>query len=434
MNSNLNNNVRKVRKVRPPTSAIPQNAQNQIKKLKQQRNKLKRRNKNLMVLNKNPFSEKGWYHSRVPGLFKQVNNYHDNALAEYVYGLFHPDAVFRENLNIKAPSIVPIPTTNFAFKETFNISPNPKGNFLLVWNPNYLGTSNRIVKNAAMDLQNNQGYFSNIYISDDVDLDGNSAAHDFWAQTFKHIVTDFSKYRLTSACLKVKYTGKVLDQSGMLAACASFMEFPRTNMIMNNGTAMTSTYTVPDIFPQLQRLGDFDNIRQGQWAKTINLVQQPEGLTCVYIPTDPLSQAFVDNADTITSTDKTVYHPTYPANGQGLHWYSKSANITFDVCGYGIYNPNDVPVITVEAYYNYEIIVNEDQMPFFRPTVASLTQKETQEITSVVNKITSTSGSIVETKVHDSPSVLTKIRGAISQGIDIADKLAPLIKLGIALM
>jgi hypothetical protein len=95
-------------------------------------------------------------------LYKQINDYHDNMLAEYVYGLFHPDAVYRENLNIKAPSILPIPTTNFAFKETFTLTPNSYGNFLIVWSPNYLGSMDRIpiiMKNKQIDGENAHGFF-----------------------------------------------------------------------------------------------------------------------------------------------------------------------------------------------------------------------------------------------------------------------------------
>jgi hypothetical protein len=104
-------------------------------------NRMQRQLRRLTILSRKPFDQTSWYHTRQPTLFRQVNDYHDNSLAEYVYGIFHPDAVYRENMNIKAPSILPIPTTNFAFKETFTIKPNMDGNFVLVWSPNYLGST-----------------------------------------------------------------------------------------------------------------------------------------------------------------------------------------------------------------------------------------------------------------------------------------------------
>lgn len=396
---------------------------NQNKQLKQQVEKYK-------ILSKNPFNNK-WNHVNEPGLFQSINNYHDNSLAEYVYGLFHPDAVYRENLNIKAPSVLPIPTSNFAFKETFTIVPNDKGNFVLAWNPNYLASSKAILKNTPGSWDQQSGFFSNVYYTNDPDLDGNSVARYWRGQVFKHITQDFNKYRLTSACLKVKYTGKKIDQAGMISACASFMEFPRTTVAHDTSqTPMPASYYIPDQFPQLQRLGDFDTIRQGQWAQTVSLVNEPDGLTCVYIPTDPLSQAFVDDGDTITAKNITTYSPAFPSNSLGTWWNSRAASISFDVCGYGIFNPDAVPLITVECFYNYEIIVNEDQMPFFRPTVSQLTNKQVQEIGSVVNKITSTSGTIVSTVKHEEPSIFAKISRAINQGLRYVDKFAPLVKLG----
>lgn len=386
--------------------------------------------------------------SQVVGLLKQLNNlninagqsinkaafkreliaYQDDQLAEYVYGLLHPDAVYRMNLNIKAPNCVPIPTSSFAFKETYSMKPNDSGNFLIVWNPNYLGTSDRIVQlvqnQTTVDTHN--GYFSNMYINTDENLSGNEANDAFRAVVFKHIIQDFSKYRLTSACIKVKYTGKVLNQSGLISACASFMEFPRTIVTHSKASAMNSVYAVPAGYTQLSRLGDFDTIRQGQWARTVSIVEQPDGITCVYIPTDMLSQVFVDNADTIDSKDiKTFWDSSYP----GSAWLPKNANITYDICGSGIQNDSAANCITVECYYNYEIIVREDQMPYFRPTLPTpALQVEMPKIAKAVQQIAN-AGTVTTTRVHDSPSTMSKIAGAIKSGYEFIEPYLPLLKI-----
>lgn len=416
------------------------NVNNKINNVQRQLNQLTRQ-MSYRILNRNPFSQSNWYHTRNPGLYQQVNAYHDNALAEYVYGLFHPDAVYRENLNIKAPSILPIPTTNFAFKETFTIAPNSYGNFVLVWSPNYLGSMDRIpvvMKHTQLNGKNTHGYFSNLYFDVSNEVDGNSAATHFKAQTFKHINQQFNKYRLTSACLKVKYTGKVLNQSGMMSACASFMEFPRTAICVPDDTPMTAEYEVPNLYPQLQRIGDFDTIRQGQWAKTVSIVDEPSGITCVYIPTDTLSQAFVDNADTITSKDITDFYPIAPVGCIGTQWYSRSANISFDVCGYGIVGDStETPCITIETYYNYEIIVNEDQLPYFRPTVPKIETKQAEDVQRITQKVASTVGTITTTKSHEDAGVMGRIRQALNVGRRIYNAIEPymaLTKLGLKLV
>lgn len=407
-------------------------------------NQLSRMNRQLSrlaILSNKPFSQSTWYHTRQPMLYKQINDYHDNVLAEYVYGLFHPDAVYRENMSIKAPSVLPIPTTNFAFKETFTLSPNSYGNFVIVWSPNYLGSMDKIpeiMKHTQLNGEDAVGYFSNIYFDNSNELDGNSNATHFQAQTFKHINQVFNKYRLTSACVKVKYTGKVLNQSGMISACASFMEFPRTAICMPKSSNMTSSYEIPNNFTQLMRLGDFDTIRQGQWARTISIVDEPSGITCVYIPTDTLSQAFIDNADTITSKEVKDFYPQSPIGGVGTQWYCRNANISFDICGYGIVNDaTDIPCITVECYYNYEIIVNEDQLSFFRPTTPKVEMSAAENVQRMTQQVASTVGTVTTTKMHDEPSIMGKIQQAISntkKWFNYAEPLLDVLKLGIKLV
>lgn len=433
-NNATNNAKRQSKQTNKKRRPYNTNVGNQLSRINRQLNR-------LAILNYKPFSQSTWYHTRQPMLYKQINDYHDNMLAEYVYGLFHPDAVYRENMNIKAPSVLPIPTTNFAFKETFTLSPNSYGNFVIVWSPNYLGSMDKIpqiMKHTQLNNEEAVGYFSNIYFDNSNELDGNSNATHFQAQTFKHINQVFNKYRLTSACVKVKYTGKVLNQSGMISACASFMEFPRTAICMQKSSNMTSTYEIPNNFSQLMRLGDFDTIRQGQWAKTISIVDEPSGITCVYIPTDTLSQAFIDNADTLTAKEVKDFYPQSPIGGVGTQWYSRNANISFDICGYGIVNDaTDIPCITVECFYNYEIIVNEDQLSFFRPTTPKIEMSAAEGVQRMTQQVASTVGTVTTTKMHDEPSVMGKIQQAINttkKWFNYAEPLLDVLKLGIKLV
>jgi hypothetical protein len=192
---------------------------------------------------------------------------------------------------------------------------------------------------------------------------------------------------------------------------------------------MPASYDIPNIYPQLQRLGDFDTIRQGQWAKTVNIVDEPSGITCVYIPTDTMSQAFVDNGDTITAKDITTQYLGVE-NSTGVVWYSRSANISFDICGYGINQNQDIPCITVETYYNYEVIMNEDQLPFFRPTVNNMSKYNAEQASALVNKVTSTVGTITTTKSHDNPSVMSRIASAVRSAYNYMEPYLAVAKLG----
>lgn len=375
-----------------------------------------------------------WNHAAEPTLYKSVNDYHDNMLAEYVYGIFHPDVVYRDNLTIKAPSIVPIPTSTFAFKETYFTKPNEQGNIAFCWNPNYLGSNQEI--QALVDSNVNplrSGFFSCLYENNHESLTGNGVNTNWHAVTYRRINQDFSKYRLTSACLKIKYIGKVLNQSGQFSACASFMEFPRTACTLQNDINIPSTYPLHQFaHPQLDALGDFDVIRQGQWAKSVSIVQQPDGITVVWLPVDSLSSVFVDNADTIDTKELTT---VYPEGMTQAVWKCKNANMTFDLCGFGISSESNINTICVEAYYNYEILVREEQMPYFRPTVIDTKlAAQVEKYAPALKQISSVAGTITPTKSHEAPTTMSRIRDALKEGYKFAEPYLPLIKLAATLI
>jgi hypothetical protein len=142
-----------------------------------------------------------------------------------------------------------------------------------------------------------------------------------------------------------------------------------------------------------------------------------------------MSQAFVDNGDTITAKDITTQYLGVE-NSTGVVWYSRSANISFDICGYGINQNQDIPCITVETYYNYEVIMNEDQLPFFRPTVNNMSKYNAEQASALVNKVTSTVGTITTTKSHDNPSVMSRIASAVRSAYNYMEPYLAVAKLG----
>jgi hypothetical protein len=372
-------------------------------------------------------------HEREEGLKELYAEYQDNVLADYIYGLYHPDVVFKESLDIKSPSYMPVPTTTFKFKETFTIIPNSRGNFVLLWLPNYLGTSEAIVRIHKPEGYQDpiEGVFSNCYVNSSEDLDGNAALLNGWkAHTFKHVAQDFQKYRLTSAAVKVKYTGKVLDQSGMLAAAATYIRTPRSVYMYPVAGTAPAEYSLPiQATASMSQFCDFDNIRQGQWADTCSVVSDPDGITCTWVPTDPLNQVFVDNAATI---DAISHQRVWEGSNVVAHWTPTNANISYAICGYGI--ASQTSCITVEAYYNFEIIVKQEQFPYFSPRVAHTKLLNHKETLQRVTDLVSSQGLVSHSKTHDSPSVWTKVRGAFTKAGRIAADVYPYIKPLISLL
>lgn len=367
-------------------------------------------------------------HEREEGLKELYADYHDNILADYIYGLYHPDIVFSDGLDIKSPSYMPIPTTTFKFKETFSITPNSKGNFVLFWTPNFLGTEEALLQLHKPDgFQNKVNvFFSNLIVNTSDSLDGNSLLTEGWrGMCFKHVQQDFEKYRLTSACIKVKYTGKVLEQAGLFSASANYLNMFRTVIgVPVTGTSPASYGLPANLCSGLSQFGDFDGIRQGQWADTCSVVSDPEGITCVYVPTDPLNQVFVDNGTTIDSTQ----YSTTEAGGVSFttSWKPTNANISYSLCGSGL-TPS-VSSVTVECYYNFEIIVRQEQYPYFSPKTTSSSfirhKTDLDKITTAV----SNNGLVTRTKVHENPSVWSRVRKAFTTAAKVATEVYPYIR------
>jgi hypothetical protein len=366
---------------------------------------------------------------RSKGLKEAYRIFQDNTLADYIYGIFHPDIVFKENLEIKSPSYLPVPTTTFRFKKVYKITPNESGDFVLFWNPCFLATADTLKNKYQMEDNTKYRYCNTVYNTSQ-ELNGNSRVTQGWSGIpFKQVQQDFDRYRLTSACIKVRYTGKVLDQSGIIAAAATYSEFPRF-VVSQTATIQEDIpeYLIPvDIGEYFGSYGDFDNIRQGQWAETCSIVENPDGITCVYVPTDPLSQVFIKNADTIG------YQTPVTITGDEVdykYWIPENTNISYSICGYGI--ASTPSCISVEAYYNYEIIVKQEQYPYFNPKIVnSHFSRYKDELLGLTNLVAS-SGLVVRSKKHDDRSIWTKVRDAFTKAgstfVKVYPYLEPLVK------
>jgi hypothetical protein len=350
--------------------------------------------------------------------------YQDNVLADYIYGIFHPDVAYRDKLDIKSPSYLPIPTTTFRFKETFTIKSNVAGNFVLHWNPNFLGSTSELKKNYGMP-NGHDIYYSNISVNVDSGLTGYTDMVTGWeAVPFREVAQTFQKYRLTSACIKVIYTGKVIDESGMFAAAATYKNVSRTICQNASEDLPIANYSLPDrIAQQLASFGDFDNIRQGQWSLTQSIIENPAGITCIYVPTDPLNQVFVN--------DSSLINFEYNSFSDADHYIKAltptNANISYTVCGYGL---PETTCVTVESYYNYEIIVAQEQNPYFNPTLAKPALLKNGTFLSTIGSLVSSMGLIKDSRKFDDKSILGKVRAILSRGVskfkDMYQLLGPL--------
>lgn len=308
------------------------------------------------------------YVADTPAFRQAYKVYNDDKLQvlQYIYALLHTDEVYHKGWAIKIPSRIPQPTTTFCFKDVEVLQPNTNGNLGIVWSPNYLATASkmRLIFNADY----NTG-FANLYVNNDSTLTGTSDNNNYKPHLFRPVNQSFSKYRLTSAMIKIKYIGNVLNQAGTISGCVSYGDFNRYVY----GSLVKMTNEVASIYDHAgySKFGNFDIIKGGLWSRTINLTAQPEGMTAIYIPVDDLNEVFVDDAQMIAG------HVVEVQSSAGLGVAEIDPANTNTTYVFAIQGCPNTSSIQVEMYYNFEIVIEDEQVPYFRTGFNALINAQT---------------------------------------------------------
>lgn len=314
---------------------------------------------------------------------------------EYLLGLLEPEITVTNMLTIKQPSIVPIPSTTVCFRNNMNIGTDANGDFALAWNPNYLMTddvvqlSNYIVGGVAGAFDT----YSHVCIKNTT-----TTSLDFIPSYIPHI--DLSKYRLVSAKLKITYIGSVLNKSGMLYACASYDKTPvaigrklNTTIVpvrspQNAAGNIIPYNNLPLSWKNTYLALNEQTISNGLWNKNCNITEANQGISCLHIPTDPVSETFfpigsyfgapipVASVNTIWTADHESMLDLDPTTNNG-------SQLCYLVCGHGL--PANIECINIQVFYNYEIIPTPMSAPFLRATVNAIPMDIQRAAREVVN-------------------------------------------------
>jgi len=195
-----------------------------------------------------------------------------------------------------------------------------------------------------------------------------------------------SKARLVSAKIKISFRGSVLNQGGTIMGAATFQGAPglvlntdQDNKVYRNSKEDEQA-TWEDLFKvTLQDQFDPESLcpfqekvlSNGIWAKNVNITKDANGITAIFIPTDPMDEIFctpgtyygekvaqseinsVKGATTALMTNKGA-RLSYLFNIQGL-----SGNNT---------NP-----ITVETYATWEVLPTNQSASALRNSNTGIT-------------------------------------------------------------
>lgn len=297
----------------------------------------------------------------------------------YIKGVIEPEICVSDGFIAKQPSIFNLPSTSVGFRNNINISTDVNGDFYLAWNPNFLANESSL-----------QYY---VFVNNGVDIPCNTFSHlcskdiannslNFYPSYVPKV--DLSKYRLVSAKIKVTYIGSNLEKSGMLYACATYDQMPVLVGLINNSNVLPYKKTNGSWIDPVTDLTFNGNsfaaknayesmteqrISNGIWNKNVNVVQSNQGISCLHIPTDPISEIFYPLGTyfgertpykNINTTDVTAAsNQIFPYN-----FSTAGSQLCYLVCGHGL--PANKEVINIQTFYNYEVIPTVSSAPFLK--------------------------------------------------------------------
>lgn len=305
-----------------------------------------------------------------------LEDYHRIMRSQYLYSMIHPDYAVTEGLQVKMYSDVPIPTTSIGIRTMYNLDTSKLGTFLLTWTPNFLSSSTYLEQKfkgvSATGGAWKDYYYSNTSFNNGDKLSGDTEL----SSNLSHPLPCFQpsvllqKYRLVSAILKVKYNGSVLNQSGTMVSCATFDAIPVVEYAANGNDPTT----VIQYGGETSRYQDFNLIRNGLWNYSQNITADANGLECLYVPLDPMSQTFYDLSTYYGAPDDIstgTYTDASTSKGYAINRMvgAVGAQLSYVVAGYNL--PESTRCIQVEVFYNYEVISDPSVAPLLRSSLNS---------------------------------------------------------------
>jgi hypothetical protein len=329
-------------------------------------------------------------------------------IIKYIEGILEPSIPVNNGLIVKQPSLLPIPSSTVAFRNNINISTDAAGDFFLAWNPNFLINS-KVLNSILITGKNESG--SSIQASPN--CFSNICTKDTAYQSLKFYPSyvpsvDLSKYRLVSAKIKITYIGSNLNKSGMLYGCATYDPAPimlgfikpgsqvmtardASNNIINYSQISNADQYNRDGFPTAVTYAAMteQNISNGIWNKSCNVVQTNQGISCLHVPSDPTSQIFYPLGTYFGSgrvaTTSTLANLVLADHILPFQYKSETGSqLSYLVCGHGL--PPNAECINIQAFYNFEIIPTTLSAPFMRVDSLDINPNQFNAINEVVHK------------------------------------------------
>jgi hypothetical protein len=380
----------------------------------------------------------------------------DDKVVNYIAAILDPEYNYNTGIMVKQPSLMNPPSVSIPIKTLTTIPSEGYSSICIAWNPTMFCTTNILhrLQIGYDTTNNNEPIYANkicsvLYSLGELENGVLKVSPASWNATVRGIPDNLpevgiSKARLVSSKIKISFRGPILNQGGTIMAAATFQGPPGIiantdddGRIKTNGQQRDATWadlfkvSLGDTFNE-KEMSPFEEkiISNGIWAKNVNITKDANGITAIFIPTDPMDEIFCKPG---TFYGEKVISET-PVNGPratSCLYSDKGARLNYLFNIQGIPGDNTNP-ITVETYTTWEVIPTNQSASTLRNTASQLGSNYYNIIKNAIGKYMAEATGINATYTNQDmsgwwDSIKSVAKGAwdnvIKPGIHIASKL-----------
>lgn len=325
----------------------------------------------------------------------------DNKLINYVAAILDPEYNYNTGIMVKQPSLMNPPSVSIPIKTLTTIPSEGFSSICIAWNPTMFCTVGNLAKiQLGVDTtDDNKPIFANkicsvLYSLGELENGVLKIPPSSWKAPVRGIPDNLpevgiAKARLVSSKIKISFRGPVLNQGGTIMAAATFQGPPgvlanteddcriKTNTMQQDATwgdlfavSLGNSFNDKDMTPFEEKI-----ISNGIWAKNINITKDANGISAIFIPTDPMDEIFCKPG---TFYGEKVDNPQAQCGGPratSCLYSDKGARLNYLFNVQGIPGDNTNP-ITVETYTTWEVIPTSQSASTLRNSSSTVINSE----------------------------------------------------------
>jgi len=311
---------------------------------------------------------------------KQLVSDYQKKVLNYVAAILDPEFNYTSGIMVKQPSLLNTPSVSIPIRTLSTIKSLNYNSLCVAWNPSFFCTSNKIgriqlgIDKTAQDKPVMANRICSVLYATG-NLRGNllSTPPSAWDANVYGLPDNLpdigvAKARLVSSKIKISFRGAVLSQGGTIMGCATYEGVPGVvassdeDLLLRKKDQKAVTWA--DLFkitnPEIDTTIDpspFDEkiISNGIWSKNVNITKDANGITAIFVPSDPMDEIFYQNG---TYYGEPIEQKSVEIQGNKTSiWLnsSKGAHLNFLFNVQGIPEGNTNP-ITIETFTTWEVI------------------------------------------------------------------------------